>query len=84
MSEYAELKEQASGFDSLQLYLERKALRPDREKAAAQRIEAAYGDKFSWWLMESGLRAILTNMHRKRQWIENCGKGGDRSGLSVR
>ncbi|MFV8802817.1 hypothetical protein [Faecalibacterium taiwanense] len=32
LSEYAELKEQASGFDSLQLYLERKALRPDREK----------------------------------------------------
>lgn len=58
LSEYAELKEQASGFDSLQLYLERKALRPDREKAAAQRIEAAYGDKFSWWLMESGLRDV--------------------------
>ena len=54
LSEYAELKEQ----DSLQLYLERKALRPDREKAAAQRIEAAYGDKFSWWLMESGLRDV--------------------------
>lgn len=38
LSEYAELKEQASGFDSLELYLERMALRPDKEKAVAQRI----------------------------------------------
>lgn len=34
LSEYAELKEQTSGFDSLQLYLERKALRPDRESSS--------------------------------------------------
>lgn len=58
LSEYAKLKEQAYGFDHLQLYLERITLRPDREKAAAQRIEAAYGDKFSWWLMESSLRDV--------------------------
>ena len=58
LSEYAKLKEQASSFDPLQLYLERKALRPDREKASTQRIEAAYGDKFSWWLMESSLRDV--------------------------
>lgn len=87
LSEYAELKEQASGFDSLQLYLERKALRPDREKAAAQRIEAAYGDKFSWWLMESGLRDVsgyLDEYAQEKTMDRERGKGGDRSGLSVR
>lgn len=58
LSEYAELKEQASGFDSLELYLERMALRPDKEKAVAQRIETAYGGKFSWRLMESSKRDV--------------------------
>lgn len=58
LSEYAELKEQASGFDSLELYLERMALRPDKEKEVARRIEAAYGGKFSWRLMESSKRDV--------------------------
>ena len=58
LSEYAELKEQASGYDSLELYLERMALRPDKEKAVAQRIETAYGGKFSWRLMESSKRDV--------------------------
>ena len=58
MSEYAELKEQASGFDSLELHLERMALRPDKEKEVAQRIEAAYGGNFSWRLMESSKRDV--------------------------
>lgn len=58
LSEYAELKEQASGFDSLELYLERMALRPDKEKAVAQRIETAYGGKLSWRLMESSKRDV--------------------------
>lgn len=58
LSEYAELKEQASGFDSLELYLERMALRPDKEKEVAQRIEAAYGGNFSWRLMESSKRDV--------------------------
>lgn len=58
LSEYAELKEQASGFDSLELYLERMALRPDKEKEVARRIEAAYGGKFSWRLMESSKREV--------------------------
>ena len=58
LSEYAELKEQASGFDSLELYLERMALRPDKEKAVAQRIETAYGGTFSWRLMESSKRDV--------------------------
>lgn len=58
LSEYAELKEQASGFDSLELYLERMALRPDKEKAVAQRIETAYGGRFSWRLMESSKRDV--------------------------
>ena len=58
LSEYAELKEQASGFDSLELHLERMALRPDKEKEVAQRIEAAYGGNFSWRLMESSKRDV--------------------------
>ncbi len=82
LSEYAELKEQASAFDPLELYLERKAIRPDREKAAAQRIETAYGKQFSWWQMERSKRDVSGHLNeyaeekaierelKQRQWAQ--------------
>lgn len=38
----------------------------------------------SWRAANGMCLGILTNTFRKRQWSENCGKGGERSGLRVR
>ena len=51
LKQYAELKEQASELEPLELYEARRALRPDMEKDATRRIETAYGDKYNALLM---------------------------------
>ena len=46
LKQYAELKEQAKDLDPDELLAARLALRPERERAAASRLQAAYGDEF--------------------------------------
>ena len=45
LAEYAELKAQASDFDSVELYQARQVLRPAQEKAAEQQLEDAMHEK---------------------------------------
>ena len=45
LAEYAELKAQAAGFDPVELYEARRAIRPVQEKAAKQQIEDAMHEK---------------------------------------
>ncbi len=58
LKQYAELKESASGFDEIELYQKRMELRPGKEKEAEQKIENAYGDKYSWMLMVDSRREV--------------------------
>ncbi len=46
LKQYAELKEQAKDLDPDELLAARLALRPERERAAAARLQTAYGDEF--------------------------------------
>ena len=46
LKQYAELKEQAVDLDPDELLAARLALRPEREHAAASRLQTAYGDEF--------------------------------------
>lgn len=45
LAEYAELKAQVAGFDPVELYEARRAIRPAQEKAAEQQIENAMHEK---------------------------------------
>ena len=45
LTEYAELKAQVAGFDPVELYKARQAIRPAQEKAAEQQIENAMHEK---------------------------------------
>ena len=51
LAEYAELKAQASDFDSVELYQARQVLRPAQEKAAEQQLEDALQKKPSFSLL---------------------------------
>ena len=46
LKQYTELKEQAKDLDPDELLAARLALRPERERSAASRLQAAYGDEF--------------------------------------
>ena len=46
LKQYADLKEQAEDLDPDELLAARLALRPERERSAASRLQAAYGDEF--------------------------------------
>ena len=46
LKQYAELKEQAKDLDPDELLAARLTLRPERERSAAARLQAAYGDEF--------------------------------------
>ncbi len=58
LQQYADLKESASGFDEIELYQKRMELRPGKEKEAEQKIENAYGDKYSWLLIVDSRREV--------------------------
>ncbi len=58
LQQYAEMKGQASGFDEIELYQKRMELRPGKEREAEQKIEKAYGDKYSWLMMMDSRRDV--------------------------
>ena len=47
MQEYAGVKAQAAGLDPVELYEARQAIRPGYENAANEKLEQAFGDKYS-------------------------------------
>lgn len=51
LNEYAGLREQAQGFDPVQLYETKQAIRPGKEQEAENRAQQVYGEKYSPLLM---------------------------------
>ncbi len=49
--QYAELREQAVGLDSAELMDARLAVREEKERSAADKVKAAYGEKYDPLLM---------------------------------
>ena len=51
LNEYAGLREQAQGFNPVQLYETRQAIRPGKEQEAENRAQQVYGEKYNLLLM---------------------------------
>jgi chromosome segregation ATPase len=58
LKQYADLQAQAAEFDLTALDDARQALRPDTEQSAVQRIQQAYGEKYSHSLMQESKREV--------------------------
>ena len=98
LTEYAGLREQTQGFDPVQLYEARQAIRPSKEQEAESRAQEAYGEKYNPLLMFDSKKAVSRMLHedmerqamrrmvrqaQKEQQISNKGKRKDQ-GRDVR
>ena len=79
LKEYTELKEQAAEFDADELMSECLAIRPDKERSAAFRVQSIYGDRYKPLMMydskqdlsemlgeETEPRSIRERLHKKQ------------------
>ena len=60
---YAGLREQAQGFDPVQLYKARQAIRSGKEQEAENRAQQVYGEKYSPLLMFDSKKAVSRMLH---------------------
>ena len=58
LNEYAGLRKQAQGFDPVQLYEARQAIRSGKEREAENRAQQVYGEKYSPLLMFDSKKAV--------------------------
>ena len=58
LNEYAGLREQAQGFNPVQLYETRQAIRPGKEQEAQNRAQQVYGEKYNLLLMFDSKKAV--------------------------
>ena len=63
LNEYAGLREQAQGFDPVQLYEARQAIRPGKEQEAENRAQQVYGEKYSPLLMFDSKKTVSRMLH---------------------
>ena len=63
LTEYAGLREQAQGFDLVQLYEAKQAIRPGKEQEAENRAQQVYGEKYSPLLMFDSKKAVSRMLH---------------------
>lgn len=63
LNECAELREQAQGFDSVQLYEARQAIRPGKEQEAENRAQQVFGEKYSPILMLDSKKTVSRMLH---------------------
>ena len=63
LTEYAGFREQAQGFDPVQLYEARQAIRPDMEQEAVNRAQEVYGEKYSPLLMFDSKKTVSRMLH---------------------
>ena len=61
LKQYAELQEQATEFDPIELYETRQEIRSNHERDATRRIQNAYGDKYDMLRMYDSKRSV-TNL----------------------
>ena len=66
-----DLEEQAQGFDPVQLYEAKQAIRPGKEQEAQNRAQQVYGEKFSPLLMFDSQKEIsrMLNEEAERQAV---------------
>ena len=71
LNEYAGLREQAQGFDLVQLYETKQAIRPGKEQEAENRAQQVYGEKYSPLLMFDSQKEIsrMLNEEAERQAV---------------
>ena len=58
LKQYAELQEQATEFDPIELYETRQEIRSNHERDATRRIQNAYGDKYDMLRMYDSKRSV--------------------------
>ena len=58
LNEYAGLRAQAQGFNLVQLYEARQAIRPGKEQEAENRAQEVYGEKYNPLLMFDSKKAV--------------------------
>ena len=63
LTEYTGLREQAQGFDPVQLYEARQAIRPGKEQEAENRAQQAYCEKYNSLLMFDSKKAVSRMLH---------------------
>ena len=96
LTEYTGLREQVQGFDPVQLYEARQAIRPGKEQEAENQAQQAYGEKYSPLLMFDSKKAVSRMLHedmerqavrrmvrqtQKEQQISNKGKRKNQQGV---
>ena len=72
LTEYAGLREQAQGFDPVQLYETKQTIRPGKEQEAENRAQEVYGEKYSPLLMFDSKKAVSRMLHEdiERQAVQ--------------
>ena len=63
MTEYAGLREQAQGFDPVQLYETKQTIRPGKEQEAENWAQQVYSEKYSPLLMFDSKKAVSRMLH---------------------
>ena len=63
LNEYAGLLEQAQGFNRVQLYEARQAIRPGKEQEAENRAQEVYGEKYNPLLIFDSKKAVSRMLH---------------------
>ena len=67
LKQYADLKEQAADVDAVELMDARLDIRPDRERSAADRIKAAYGEKYDPLMMYDSKRDVADLLNEEAE-----------------
>ena len=67
LKQYADLKAQAADVEAVELMDARLYIRPDRERSAADRVKAAYGDKYDPTMMYDSKRDVANLLHEEAE-----------------
>ena len=67
LKQYADLKTQAADMDAVELMDTRLNIRPDRERSAADRIKAAYGEKYDPLMMYDSKRDVADLLNEEAE-----------------
>ena len=67
LKQYADLKAQAADVDAVELMDARLDIRPDRERSAAERVKAAYGEKYDPLMMYDSKRDVAGMLHNEAE-----------------
>ena len=67
LKQYADLKAHTADVDAVELMEAKLNIRPDRERSAADRIKAAYGDKYDSLIMYDSKRDVANLLHEEAE-----------------